>query len=196
MKQASKRLLSFGAGILLVFGALILFFNLVQPAYQNAQALEAQKLSLDNFYQTEQATQKQVDAVVQAYNGSSNPQALADLSLPPTKDEADVLNQINVLAAKYQVAIQNVSVSYPGAKSLTGSGSSAVNSDPLVKPIGVLNLQLRVAASYANFGMFLSSVESNIRLMDITGLTITPVGKSNQDYYTFDVGLAAYYQNP
>ncbi len=196
MKQASKRLFSFAVGVLMLFGALIIFFNLVQPAYQDAQALKAQKYSLDNFYQSEQATQKQVDAVVKAYSGSGSPQALADLALPPAKDEADVVNQLNILAAKYQLSIQNVSVSSPGAKTLSGRPVGNATTTSLVKPIGVLNIQLRVTGSYSSFKLFLAGLESNIRIMDITGLAIAPVGKSNQDYYTYDVGIASYYQNP
>lgn len=195
MKQATKRLASFAIGLIFVFGALIVFFNFVQPAYNAAQILKSEKLSRENLYATQQATQKQVDNIIKSYQGSSNPQALANLSFPPAKDEADVVEQINTLANTYKVAVQNITISSPGAKSLSTTGRGAATST-LVKPIGVLNVQLRVASSYAGFRSFLSSLEYNIRIMDITSLAVSPVGKSNQDYYTFDIGLAAYYQNP
>ncbi len=194
MKHATQRLLSFAIGIVLIIGALIFFFNLVEPAYRDAQDLKAQKISQDNFFANQQNTLKQVQAVVAAYQGNGNPQTLANLALPPIKDDADVLNQISVLASKYQLAVQSVTVTTPGAKS--ARAQARPNAAALVKPVGVLNVQLRVAGSYANFKSFLSSLESNIRIMDVVGLVVTPVGKSNQDYYTFDISVSAYYQNP
>jgi hypothetical protein len=198
MKHATQRLLSLAIGIVLVIGALIFFFNLVQPAYGEAQALKAQKISQDNFFANQQDTLKQVQAVVAAYQGNANPQVLTNLALPPTKDEADLLNQVSVLSQKYQLAVQAITITTPGAKSTrtqTGQPTTATAAS-LVKPIGVLNLQMRVSSSYANFRAFLTSLESNIRIMDVLGLVVTPVGKSNQDYYMFDLSVAAYYQNP
>ncbi len=203
MKHATQRLFSFAIAILLILAALFVFFNLVQPAYQKAQELKAEKYSKDNFYANQQATLKQVEATVAAYQGSGNPQALASLALPPVKDEADLVNQINVLASRYGLAIQNITLSTPGAKSTQGKpritnagGTSAQSTSTLVKPIGVIMAQMRIGGSYTSFKSFLANLESNIRIMDVGGLAIVPVGKPNQDYYTFDIAISAYYQNP
>jgi hypothetical protein len=201
MKHATQRLISFTIAIIVIAVALFVFFNLVEPSYQSAQELKAEKYSKENFYANQQATLKQVEATVNAYRGSGNPQALASLALPPTKDEADLINQVNLLASRYQLAIQNLVISTPGAKSTQGkpkvsSAGSAVATSTLVKPIGVLTMQLRIAGSYANFKSFLTSLESNIRVMDIGGLAVVPLGKPNQDFYTFDISVSSYYQNP
>ena len=196
MKHATQRLFSFAIGVVLIVAALIFFFNFVEPAYTAAQDLKAQKISQDNLYQNEQDTLKQVQAAVAAYQGNGNPQVLANLALPPDKDEANILNQISVLSQKYQLATQSVTITTPGAKTTKTPTRTSGTPASLTKPIGVLNVQLRVAGSYSNFRSFLTSLESNIRIMDVAGVVINPVGKSNQDYYTFDISVAAYYQNP
>jgi hypothetical protein len=194
MKHATQRLFSFGIGIVLIVAALVLFFNFVQPAYSEAQALKAEKMSQDNFFLNQQNTLKQVQAAVAAYQGDGNPQTSANLALPSRKDEANVLNQVSVLSQNYQLAVQSITMTTPGAKATKAAKAGATAS--LTKPVGVMNMQLRAAGSYQNIKSFLSSLESNIRIMDVTGLVLTPVGKSNQDYYTLDVSVAAYYQNP
>lgn len=194
MKQASKRLISFGIGIALIVAAFVIFFQLVQPAYQEAQGWKAKKIGQENLYNNQLSTQKQVNALLQAYQGSRAPQDLVNMALPQTKDEADLVNEISVLSARYSLAVQNISISNPGAR--TASGKPQAGAAGLVKPTGVINAQIRVAGNYGSLRSFLSALESNIRLTDITGLAVTPVGKPNQDFYTFDIGVAAYYQTP
>ena len=177
----------------LIIGAFVVFFNLVQPAYQDAQTWKAKTMSQNNLYQNQKDVQKQVNALLQAYQGSSAPQDLVNQALPQVKDEADVVNELSVLASRYSVSVQNISISTPGARV---SGKPQTGAAGLVKPVGVMNIQARIAGSYGNLRSYLSSLESSIRIMDVTGLAVTPVGKPNQDFYTFDIGLAAYYQNP
>lgn len=198
MKHATQRLISFAAAMILIVAALFIFFNLVEPAYQEAQILKAEKYSKDNFYANQQTIVKQVQATVAAYQGAGDPRARASLALPAVKDEADIVNQVNVLASRYQIAVQNISLSTPGAKSTQGKAqvTRGAATSTLVKPIGVLNLQIRAAGSYFNMKSFLQSLESNIRIMDIGSVAVTPVGKPNQDYYTFDIAVSSYYQNP
>lgn len=194
MKQATKRLVSLAMGVVFIIAALFIFFELVQPAYEADQALKAEKISQENFFENQKSTQKQVDEIIKAYKGSGNPQALANLAIPPEKDEANLINQLSVLAGKNQLAIQNITVSIPGPKAISAKAKAA--SSTLVRPVGVLNAQIRVAGTYQGLKMFLSGLESNLRIMDINGLAVSPVGKANQDYYTFDIAVVAYYQNP
>lgn len=197
MKPASQRLISFAIAIVLIIAALVVFFDLVQPAYQSAQELKAEKISKQNFLDNQKATLSQVQDTIAAYQGSGNPQALASLALPAGKDESEIVHQIGVLASQYQLPIQSMTVSTPGAKSTQARSKNELSSSSsLVKPVGVLNIQIRLAGSYANFKSFLESLESNIRIMDIGGVAVTPVGKPNQDYYTYDLAVSSYYQNP
>jgi Tfp pilus assembly protein PilO len=197
MKHATQRLISFAIAVIVIVASLFIFFNLVEPAYGDAQTMKAEKFSKENFYANQQAIAKQVQATVSAYQGAGSPQALASLALPATKDEADLVNQVNVLAARYQIAVQNLTIATPGAKSVQGKQATAkAATSTLVKPVGVLTLQIRAAGSYSAFKSFLQSLESNIRIMDIGSVNVSPVGKPNQDYYTFDISASSYYQNP
>jgi hypothetical protein len=75
------------------------------------------------------------------------------------------------------------------------SSSGRNQAASLVKPVGVLSAQIRVAGPYASFKTFLASIETNIRVTDISSLVVTPIGQPNQDFYNFDLTLSTYYQS-
>lgn len=197
MKHATQRLASLTVAVLMFIAALFVFFNLVKPAYQESQKLKGEKVSKENVLKNQKATVEQVRAIVASYKGNGSLQSLTASALPPVRDEANLVNQLNVVAAKYGVSIQNLTIAAPAVRGTGTAGKGKASSTvAIVRPIGVLTAQMRVTATYASFKLFLQSLESNIRLTDVTALAATPVGKPNQDYYAFDLALAAYYQNP
>lgn len=204
MKHSTTRLLSFAGSIALLLGSLIVFNYFIRPAYTAAQSVKAHQLSNQRILDEQKQKLSKVTAVTKAYQGNlAEVQSVTALALPPERDEADLVNQLSKLAGKYSLAVQNMTVNTPGAKSVNasrqaGSGGSADATSSLsqVKPVGVLNVQLKIAGSYGNFKQFLHDVETNIRIMDVAALAVTPVGKANQDFFAFDMTLVAYYQNP
>jgi Tfp pilus assembly protein PilO len=195
MKHSTARLISFTAAMLFLVGAWIVFMNLVRPAYKEAQDLKAEKLSRENFYENQQTMLAQFQEIEKAYKGNGNPQTVVSLAFPQTKDEANLLNQLESMASRNNVAVQSITVSTPGARQ-TNSVRGATASSSLVRPIGVISVQARLTGTYASFKSFLSAAETNLRIIDITALSIAPVGKSSQDFYSFDVNFDSYYQNP
>ena len=193
MKSSTRRLLSFVIACLFLFVALIVFLNFLRPAYHEAQVLKGQRVSLQNFISNQEATIAQVERVIKEYEGSQNPKEVVTMALPRAKNEAELLNQLSVLADKNALAIQNVNVNPPGSRAASRTG---VSSSTLVKPLNVISVQMRVAGSYLAFKSFLSAIETNLRIMDVGGIAVQPVGRSNQDFYNFDITVQSYYQNP
>ena len=94
MKHATQRLLSLALGMILIVGALLVFFNLVEPAYQAAQDLKAQKLGQEAFLDKQNKIQAEVQSVIDKAKtqDASSPQTLANLALPADKDEANLMD--------------------------------------------------------------------------------------------------------
>lgn len=195
MKHSTARLISFTVAAIFLIATLVVFLRLVRPAYGEAQELKAQKLSRENFYKNQQTTLAEVKKIVAEYKGGGTPQAAVSLAFPQYKDEANVLNQIETMASRNNLAVQNITISTPGSRQTSAAKRPGATST-LVKPIGVISVQLRIAGTYASMKSFISAIETNIRIMDITALSVTPVGRSNQDFYTFDINFDSYYQNP
>lgn len=194
MKHSTARLISFTVAAVFLIATVVVFLNLVRPAYEEAHELKGQKMSRENFYENQKTTLAAVKRIVEEYKGGGTPQAAVSLAFPQYKDEANVLNQLEAMAARNNLTIQNVSVSTPGARQSSARRGAA--SSTLVKPVGVISVQLRLAGTYPSMKSFISAIETNLRIMDITAMSVTPVGRSNQDFYTFDINFDTYYQNP
>jgi Tfp pilus assembly protein PilO len=187
MKPSTKRLASFTAAFVMIIGALVVFFNLIQPAYRESQETKGQILSKEIALKNEQNAATQVQNLIDQYRGDQSPQIAVSNALPPANDQSQVVYQLQALAGMNRLAVQSISASQPGAKPLSKTS--------LVKPVGVISAQIRVAGSYANFKAFLTSIESNIRLTDVSSLVVSPIGQPNQDFYNFDLTLSTYYQS-
>ncbi len=195
MKQSTKRLASFVFGLALIFLALLVFSNFIRPAYSDAQKVKAELLSKENFLANQKAAVDQVKNLINSYRGEGDFAQVVDLALPNKKNEAELVHQINQLAEMNQLGVQTIAVSAPGLQNIS-QGAQVAKAKSLTKPVGSLNVQVRVAGSYANFRAFLSNLETNIRIINLRNISVTPVAKSNQDFYLFDISVVAYYQNP
>ena len=199
MKTATKRLVSFTAAFLMVIATLAVFFNLIQPAYRESQDLKGRILSKEIALKNEQNAANQVKNLLEQYRGDQSPQIAVSNALPQENDQAQVVYQLQVLAAANRLSVQSIALSQPGSKPLGQSASRAKSQSQdasvLVKPVGVVNAQVRVTGPYASFKAFLANIETNIRVTDISSLVVTPIGQANQDFYGFDLTLATYYQS-
>ena len=197
MKPSTKRLASFAAAFVMIIGSLVVFFDLVQPAYQQSQDLKGQILTKQNSLANQKSAALQIQNLLQQYHGEQSPQSAVSAALPLTNDQSELVHEIQALATANQLSVQSLAVSQPGAKPSVAAGARSVSASPsaLVKPVGVLSAQIRVVGAYGAFKNFLANLETNIRLTDVQALVIAPVGKSNQDFYTFDLTASTYYQS-
>lgn len=200
MKQTTKRFLSLILGLVFLVGALVVFFEFVQPAYEDAQAIKSQQFSLRNFLDNEGATIKQVKDLISAYQGQGEVQQAVSLALPTTEDLAGAIAQLYGLAQNNGLIFESVSVSVslaaPSARIEEGGTGGATFA--LQKSIGSINFQLKLVGPYAALKAFVSRLETNLRIFDLKSLVIQPASqtaKSAQvDLYNYDVGVASYYQ--
>ena len=193
MKQSTRRLASFAVALVLFFGAIVLFSGFVRPAYTEAQKVKGELLGKENLLQNQRSAIEQVKSLVAAYEGEGNFAEVVALALPQNKNESEAIYHIGKIAELNQLAVQSIAVNAPGIQNVT---AAARGGSGLTKPVGSLNIQVRLSGTYAHFEAFLENLETNIRVMDIKNLSITPAGRSNQDFYLFDITVATYYQSP
>ncbi|MBI4085654.1 MAG: hypothetical protein HY433_00170 [Candidatus Liptonbacteria bacterium] len=200
MKQSTKRFFSLIAAFVLVTAAFLIYFNLAEPVYQEAQERKAQAMSRESFVQNQRASILQVKNSIASYKGEGQFQDVVSLALPLNPDLAGAFAQITSLVQNNRLALQGVTVNVPvmqtasvKSKALSGKtvGASAT---AILKPFGVITFQIRLIGSYEDFKAFLKNLESNIRIFDIQKISFQPAAKPDQNLYMYDLTVSTYYQ--
>ena len=193
MKQSTKRLISFGGAIILLFATLIIFSSFIRPAYTEAQSVKAERLSRERVLADQRAAVAQVQALIEAYRETGDIAEVVALALPEDEHQAEAINNVNQLAGTHGLAVQSIAIAPSPSESITRGQDGG--QEILVKPVGSFTMQVRLAGTYASIRAFLGNIETNIRIMNIRTMNISPVGNANQDFYNFDITFSAYYQN-
>jgi Tfp pilus assembly protein PilO len=192
MKQTTKRFISMIAGLAFLVSSLVVYFQLIQPAYEDTKNIKAQQLSQQSFLDSEKTVVKQVQDLIASYEGQLQIQQAVSAALPPNPDIVGALAQLYGLAQENNLVVQSISVGF------SGESGSGVGQFSLKKPIGTINFQLSLVGTYESFKTFLSMLETNIRILDLKSLSLqppsAPAGKSAPDLYNYGLTVSAYYQ--
>lgn len=180
-----------------VVAALLMFFDLVQPAYSSVFALKAQVAGEQAFLVSETQAVQQAQQIISQYQNEGQGVTNLGLALPSGQDIAGALAQVYGLAANNGILIQSVSVGTPTLESGTAPGT-------LVAPLGTYSLQLAAQGSYESMQNFITGLETNIRIFDLQNFSISRgsqatagTGKASDvtpDYFTYNITVATYYQ--
>ena len=200
MKQTTKRFTSMIGGLVFFTAALFVYFELIQPAYGDAQSLKAQILGLENFLNTQETAVLKVQNLIAAYKGKNGAQSAVSAALPGREDAAGALAQISGIAEESGIALQAVSVATNAPSTQPGGGAQTSRSASLVKPVGTLVFQAKLVGPYETLKTFLALLETNMRILDVVSLASQPAAigtaKSAQATYAYDLSVATYYQAP
>ena len=200
MKQSSKRLVSIAFALLFIVGALVFFFDLVQPAYSDFSNAKGQVAGEQTLLQTEQQSVTAAQALIAQYQNQPQSEQNLALAMPSGEDLAGALAQIYGLAAANGVGLQSIGIAAPTLASQPTSDNSNTSNSPvsLVQSLGTISLQLGAAGSYEALKSFLSGLETNIRIFDVKSISIEPASagskSAGQDFFTYLITVATYYQ--
>ncbi|MBU6370782.1 MAG: type 4a pilus biogenesis protein PilO [Patescibacteria group bacterium] len=181
--------------ILLFIASIGVFFGYVDPNYRSAanevpgDYTTYSVVDLQNElakYQDLSASAKSVvaeenDLVNKANTISTDDQTKLARMLPANVDNLRLIIEISQIASSRGLAAQNFSVTTGVASSVLSAGQS----------YGTLAVSFSVAnASYSDFLGFLSALEQNLRLVDITNISFS---SNDTGLYTYDVTLNTYW---
>ena len=193
MKQTSKRLVSILGSLGLVVIALVVFFDIVQPEYDTIAQTKGTIVGENAILQTETQAVTAAQKVISEYQNDSAGQAAVNLALPGKEDLAGALAQVYGLAQNNGIVVQGITVSASAGQKAGGTTAAAT-----VKPFGVLSLQISAGGSYESLKNFLAGIETNIRIFDLKGLSISAApGKGaggGQNFFNYNITVATYYQ--
>jgi len=205
MKQSSKRFTSMIITVACLVAALIVFFDLLEPAYGDLEAEKGKQVSDAQFLASEQQIVTQAKNLLTQYQNETSAQANLALAMPSGPDVAGALAQIYGIASANGLSIGGINVTAPTiqlqAPQSTTPGAP-LTAAQLVKPVGTLTFQIIATGSYESMKAFLQAIESNLRIFDTTNFALQPTpstgakGVFNADMFTYNVTITTYYQSP
>jgi len=176
-----------------VGGAIALFFFYTKPAYDTVQTLQGENESYDLALQKAAELQRLKASLLSRYN-SFNPQDIERLHklLPDHIDNVRLVLDLDNLAAKHGIALQNVVVSR-AAGGETAKGSTVIG--PSSEQYDSVTLGFGTVATYDAFQTFLLDLETSLRIVDVLDLSIANDAASlgSEPTYRYEISLRTYW---
>jgi Tfp pilus assembly protein PilO len=192
---------------ILFLGASILAFVLyVRPAYDTVQANRTKVAEYDRALEKTREIQELKSSLLSRYNLFAGPNLdRLQKMLPDHVDNVQLVLDMDGIASKYGIRIQNVSVQQAGKANNDGrqSGGTVLSGGSTPgKPYQSIELQFEVVSTYDEFVRLLRDLESSLRVVDLVSLTLRPFGGASavagrqgtaEQLYTFGISLRTYW---
>lgn len=205
MKQDSKRLTSIIIALLLIVVALVVYFEMIVPAYANLESVKGQEESEQTLFANEKQIVSQVQSLLASYESNSSSSQEVQLALPVGQDVAGALAQVYGIGANSNVTVDDSSISAqavqaPASGASAGQLTSVAASGAVVAPVGTVSIQVSGTGTYEAIQAFLQGLQTNIRLFDVTSMSLQPAGAGSgapsEDLFNYSVTVVTYYQSP
>ena len=204
MKQETKRLSSIILAALILAAALMVYFEFIIPAYTNLQLVKGREESETTLYSNEQQVVSKVKSLLTTYQSDASSSQSVALALPVGPDVSGALAQIYGIAANANITVQGTQISTQAVQAVAAPATtvgSAAAAGSIVKPTGAVSFQVTGSASYESFKSFLQELETNIRIFDVTAISLQPAGvaatktqAATTDMFNYTITVVTYYQ--
>ncbi len=204
MKQETKRLSSIIIAALILAGALVVYFEFIIPAYTSLQLVKGQEESETTLYANEQQVVSKVKSLLATYQSEASSSQSVAMALPVGPDVSGALAQIYGIATNANVTVQGTQISTQAVQAVAAPATTvgaAAAAGSIVKPTGTVSFQVTGSGSYESFKTFLQELETNIRIFDVTAVSLQPAAiaasktqAANNDMFNFTLTVVTYYQ--
>lgn len=176
--------------IICLIAAGTIFFVYTQPTYDSVKTVNTQVAQYDAALSKASELQQRKQTLLSQYNTFSQTD-MEDLTklLPDHVDNIRLILDIDSLATKHGMAIQNVVVSSNQTQDAQTSTLGSVTSSK--QKYDSLTLKFSTQASYQTFRQFLADLETSLRIVDLISLSITHSDSSQ--LYSYDVTIRTYW---
>jgi len=168
--------------LLLIAASVGVFIIFINPQFSTIATLRTSLATYHKELTTAQTLQASREELIATYN-SIQKVDLDNLKilLPDSVDNIRLIIQLDSLAQKNGLStVRNVT--YDADKSATAQPSSSTTSRVVVEddttdslPYGAFKISFETTGQYKNFLSFLSDIEANLRLVDVTSVSFTPL---------------------
>ncbi len=182
------------AAVALGIGAAI-FFMYTRPTYDALASVKVEIAQYDQALAKAAELQQLKQSLLSTYNTfDPNDVSRLEKMLPNHVDNVRLVLDLDNLAAKHGMALQNVVISTPGSE--TGENSVLGTIGAAREKFDSLTLRFSTRATYESFVQFIESLESSLRITDIVSLSLTPdtgTEEQTEPTYRFDITIRTYW---
>ncbi|MBY0328490.1 hypothetical protein K2Q02_00110 [Patescibacteria group bacterium] len=171
--------------LLIIIGASVAtFFMVIKPRYDTLKTVKNDVTNYDSSLETAEKLKVSREELIAKYN--SIPKTDLDgikTLLPDSVDNIRLIIQLDSLATKNGLSTLR-SVDYRSDASGTASGDSTTTTEmqgvsSSGKSYGEFVVSFQTSGQYKNFLAFLSDLEQNLRLVDVTSIDFTVLGNDD-----------------
>ncbi len=183
MKATTKRTITFFLAILLLIVSVFIYTSLIKPAYREVAVLRSKAMTLRQTLTVFKSLNDQLQQLFSEYQNLSNLGEQVSTVLPSGVNVSYAVGQVAGIASLDKLEIRSLDV-----KQLAIKPSSEV----LVKGLGTLRFDLKLAGDYEKIKSYLKNIENNLMISRVVNFKIEKQGV-NQDLL-FGLTVDTYYQ--
>ncbi len=156
------------------------FFVYTQPAYTSVQGLQNTTAQYDAALSKARELQELKRSLLARYNTFST-ESLDRLThlLPDHVDNVRLVLDLDSLATRYGMGVQNVVISRPEVVDKATTVIGAIASDK--KKYDSLVIEFTMRGTYPNFSKFMQDLETSLRIVEVESLTVDPEASKIED---------------
>lgn len=185
------------APILLLILAVGLYFTFTKTKIDEIKTINTVNAGYEQALENVEKLIKVRDEVLKTYNSiDENDRKRLDKIVPNNIDNVRLIIDIKGIGEQHGLTLKNVKTSATNESSVT----KAVNTDPTGAEVAsfgsnpskyeVVTLSFEVSASYKSFTELLKSIESSLRVLDISRINVSA---NDTNIYDFKVELKTYW---
>ncbi len=174
------------SGTMYIVLALAIAYAFTYPMYNELFAIMDQKQVYEDALATVATIESKKSQLEQAY--ASIPEASKkeiETLLPKSPSSVALVSQIDTVAAKYGISIDNI-ISSEVSQSLPGAIADGAQPNPYQTSI----IGFGFISTYENFRKFTDDLEKSLRILDVSSVRITPQTKG---LYNFVIEFETYW---
>jgi len=178
------------------------FFFYTQPAYDTVQSSQAKINQYNTALDKAAELQTLKQSLLSRYN-AFDPNSLDRLQklLPDHVDNIALILELDSIATRYGLALQNVDISSGGAGGQSATNQTAVGAiGGASRSYDSITLRFSTTGTYTNFLQFLTDLENSLRIVDLSSLAISrtvvasgAVNRSSEPLYGYTITLKTYW---
>jgi len=180
--------------LIALFIAGAIFFWYTKPTYDSVQAIKDESSQYDAALAKATELQQLKAQLLQRYN-SFSPTDLDRVQklLPDHVDNVALILDLDNLAARYQMPIENVDVSTPASTVAGDNGTATIGASG--QKYDSVTIRFSTRGTYTDFMSFMKDLEQALRVVDLVQLSLKPnlTGPAGQGQYGYDVTLRTYW---
>jgi Tfp pilus assembly protein PilO len=187
--------------IIIILISIALFFIIIDPKYNEVQDLQDEISENEETLQLAKQLREKRELLRERYNQISEGERFElQKMLPDTVDNVRLIIDINNIAQKYGILIQDIRIASDEDSdsdvTVAGSEFEGIIEDtsiqyPDTSRIGVISFSFAVQAQYEVFLDFLKDLEEALRIVDIRSIQID--GEDESIFYNYRINLDTYW---